>query len=414
MSGNKESESKTPPSISIETSRNYAVKAERPTCLVLELEDINFNSDSAVFIPQERVEPAASQDQKPQDILFSNTSLKDEMAKYHPEFAEKWYQQDAQAESEGTADPAADPGKQPKFTNLHILVNVYKTLEKQAELKLLIAGHTDTAGSESHNQILSEDRAKSIVCLLTGDRDGWIQIVRQRSKVEDYQSILQYFQARKGWDCSPGPIDNQPGEMTKAAVKSFQAQYNKKFNAEIKTDGVMGEETWGAVFAVYMQELEQLSGSKDQLEALRKNLRWVDEADPVLACGEKYPLDKAGKDNYRSRENRRVEFLFFKTGEEPAADSAAEKIYASRAYKLKFLKPEDISAATFESEAWGDVTFSEIEEKPDTGEDFDGPDYQTEYALASESEEDDPWAFLAAYAPPAVEAEQDSSLHLLA
>jgi len=367
------------------------IKASKRTCLLLEIEDVHFNFNSAVFLPPKIKDKGKSGTTS--NVEFSNAPLKSILEKFHPEFAKNFYQSSYSPESEESVE---DGGK---FADLQLIADVYRVQEKYPDSKLLIVGHTDTVGSEADNQTLSEKRAKGVYSILTGDREEWYQTIQKHKKVEDYQAILTHLSERYNWDCHPGSIDNVHGSKTEEAVKNFQKNYNSEFNASISEDGVVGPETWKAIFDVYMKELAELLGGKDKLEEGQKKLRFLDETQPTLGCGEKYPIEEANRDNYRSEENRRVELLFFKLDEEPEIQNAEETIYGKKGYEFEYFTPEQRTSLTTggKEEEEKEITFEEIEDSPDTEEDFEGDEYQTECEIAEDEEAEDEWMFLLAF-----------------
>ena len=234
---------------------------------MLEMEDVNFHFDSAVLLP---------------------------------DFGES-------APKPGTTE-------QDRITGLGVLYACYKHAREHPDQKLLVAGHTDRSGPAYYNVMLSELRANNIVHALMGEREEWVDICVQKNKVEDYQQILKWVAYNWHWDCDPGPITNQQNSQTYAATKSFQIRYNKEFNASIGENGIVGRETWGAFFDVYMRELELILGTDQAgLEKARRDIHFLDESQRAVGCGENFPITSENK----SATDRRVELLFFDPGEEP-------------------------------------------------------------------------------------------------
>ncbi|MBN1604652.1 MAG: OmpA family protein [Chitinispirillaceae bacterium] len=214
---------------------------------------------------------------------------------------------------------AIDDDPQKGLSGIAVLSSALKHAKKYPDDKLLIAGHTDTSGENAYNAELSMLRAESVLACLEGNKDNWIELCLKKSKVEDYQFILKWFTTQIDWHCDPGKIDNIKGNKTTDALKSFQSQYNSLFNASITVDGVIGKQTWGAIFDIYTSELrKQLSVSEEQLAEYRSLIVFVDSSKKTAGCGESHPIEEKDKDNFRSNTNRRVELLFFNTGEEPS------------------------------------------------------------------------------------------------
>lgn len=236
---------------------------------VLELDDVLFHLDSAVVLP-------ADPDGLPEGNDSSRTS------------------------------------DYPEVSGMRVVAAVLRYLARHPNKRLLIAGHTDTSGGPQYNKTLSEKRANSVIYLLQGRRACWVSVVDDRSNIEDYQAIFTYLNRVWGWDCDPGPVDDIHGSKTSQGVQAFQERYNVAFDQKITVDGVVGTQTWGAIFDVYERDISRLVGcSEDELSNWRAYLRFADTDHPILACGESMPLDEVGRSDYRSQANRRVEFMFF-------------------------------------------------------------------------------------------------------
>ncbi len=186
------------------------------------------------------------------------------------------------------------------------------------EQKVLIAGHADTSGPDPHNFKLSKKRADAVLHALLGERDAWVAIAKDTGKTEDYQLILKWFAQVYKWDCDPGKVDNIKGPKTTTAVRNFQTSYNSAFDGKLAVDGSVGKQTWGAIFDVYMDVLQnQLETDEAGLSDFRACLKWLDPGLKTVGCGEQFPIEEARRDNYKSEINRRVEILFFDPGQEP-------------------------------------------------------------------------------------------------
>lgn len=215
------------------------------------------------------------------------------------------------------ADPecgdAADVPEQDRITGLSVLATALRYAQDHKSELLVIAGHTDTEGDANYNIGLSKKRADNVFFALVGDREGWAKSSLDQHQVEDAQAILKWIAKRFGWDTDPGEIDNDNGEKTKRAIGAFKVRYNAEFRRNIPEDrNSVGLEGWRAFFDVYMLTLaELLETNEDGLIAMRGNLTFLEGAKKTVGCGENHPIDSAEKDSFRSKVNRRVELLFF-------------------------------------------------------------------------------------------------------
>jgi N-acetyl-anhydromuramyl-L-alanine amidase AmpD len=214
-----------------------------------------------------------------------------------------------------TADGGGD------ITGIAVIAAALRFAEHDPGKRLKIIGHTDTSGSRSYNQTLSEDRAKNVHAVLGGDRDGWAAACQARHRVEDWQRILKWVHEAHGWDCDPGEVDNVYGPQSQAARERFRARYDEEFGASIAVRGSQREDDWRAFFDLYDASLAQLLGvATSDLPGLRQKLVLLDP--PTMGCGEQWPKEGREVDDLRSEVNRRVELVFFDDGEVP--DLASE------------------------------------------------------------------------------------------
>ena len=259
---------KTP--FDLPTDEPHRIVASRAAAFRLEVADVHFNFDSAVFLP----DAGAAQP------------------------------------SSGAEDPA--------ITGLAVLRACLLYAQANPEQPIVIAGHTDTVGTPGYNLTLSNLRAANVRAALLGNRDDWVTTAMGKNCVADQQRILRFVAFTLGWDCNPGDVDNQAGPQTAAAVRSFQDRYNTEFEATIGVDGKAGPETWGAFFDVTMFELaDLLEKDASGLAAMQQGIVFVDPNHAAVGCGENHPIEAVGVDQFRSATNRRVEILFFDPGDVP-------------------------------------------------------------------------------------------------
>jgi Raf kinase inhibitor-like YbhB/YbcL family protein len=96
---------------------------------------------------------------------------------------------------------------------------------------------------------------------------------------------------------------------------------------------------FSAIFDCYEYNLRQeLGEDRAGVTNLRGELLWVDMDHMTQGFGERFPIENASQDNYRSQSNRRVEVMMFDPGEEPdlvasAANPDAAEVYMPGIYQ---------------------------------------------------------------------------------
>ncbi len=317
--------------IELSTSELHKIVFKTFFAHLLEVEDEHFNHDSAVLLP------------------------------------------DRASAEEGAKDAEAH------ITGLAVLAKAYDHAKRNPSQKMLVAGHTDTTGAADYNVTLSQMRADSVLAALTGDKDLWVGIAEKKHKVEDYQLILKWANSAEGYGCDPGPITNKHDDATKAALIEFKKKYNEDFSQSLKEDDSVKKETWEAFFDVYMDVLKAVMNTDDAgLSSAQQSLKFVDDKNKSVGCGESFPIDEKKRDNFNSVKNRRVEVLFFDPGEEPQllchpghAKCLKKKceLYENILFVLKRIEPEpvDLPLQRIRFE-YGDVDklFPEIKAKAPT------------------------------------------------
>ncbi len=276
-----------------ETTQNHVFQLQPFKGYILEVEDVHFHHDSAVFLPDYGDAP----------------------------------------------DPA-------RIDGLSVLAAAYRHAADNPSHQLLDAGHTDTSGQDAYNLTLSGQRADSVLHALLGNRSSWVSVTLAKHKVEDYQQIVKWTSWAYGWDSDPGAIDNVHGSKTTEGVKGFQRNYNETFGGSLAVDGVVGEKTWGAIFDVYMDYLKKTLEVDDAgLAAARAKLNFL--GPKRVGCGENFPIEAPRQNNYRSKINRRVELLFFEPDQVPKLDchpgsncnAILCEVYNPKMYKYTHITP---------------------------------------------------------------------------
>lgn len=241
----------------------------------LEVDDIHYNLDSAVFLP---------------------------------------------ALGEANPAPGADPS-----VGLGAASESLLQIKKNPTRKALILGHADTSGDANYNVSLSVKRAKTAKAIILGERDEFVKTCQEKHKNEDIDHILKWVNALYGWDCAP------VGQTRSQAIKKFQQRYNIEWEAKISEDGSMGPQTWGAFFDVYQDMLLNLVETDEAgMAVLREKFKAAMHPPGMAGCGENFPLPindpvfgvelPRPAYGYRSQADRRTEILFFETGQEPKMD----------------------------------------------------------------------------------------------
>jgi len=270
---------------SVISHRLNSVVLEKMKMRVVEMEDVLFHLDSAVFMP-ENPEAKKNENDKGDDA--------------YGELAE-----------EG----------QKVVTGVEALAIVFKQLEFDPEGIVLVAAHADTSGSYDHNFMLTDLRGENVLRFLTGEMDRWAEICATQHNIEDYQQILSFTAKKKpDWGCDPNGIDNKWGPDTKKATEAF-LNNTCPYNAEEIMKTIEKDpkkkwpvEVWLEVYKIYNDVLKaRLDLPDEKMGSKREHLRDRISMLPQgwVACGEMWPIEAATKDNYRSKENRRVEILIF-------------------------------------------------------------------------------------------------------
>ncbi|HXS17817.1 MAG TPA: OmpA family protein, partial [Polyangiaceae bacterium] len=304
-----------------------------------------------------------------------------------------------------TPSDGAVPAKGAKqaLTSVGALATALRFNEERTGHKLLVAGHTDTVGSDKDNDKLSEQRAQLVHAVLTGGSEGrskFQDLANETGKVSDWKQILKWASAAfpavealvsdeeaeeggadgtsgdpnaastgasdsGGGDeepkagelgtgfsaADPGVIDDN-ASTGKSAVEAFQTAYNEnhKFlggSGEIGVDGEVGKETWGAIYDLYQYNLAQELGENfDGLKKLQGLVEFLPTKQPYIGFGESAPVDGTHDDNAEEQADRRVEVLFFAQGQEPDIALLDEDPKVSELYHPDAFRRVEIDVAS--------------------------------------------------------------------
>lgn len=278
-----------------------------PSPCLLEIDDLTFSHNSTVPLP----------------VIFCNQSEKGnsgngshwedpELAKAlkrcHPESYKRF------------CDDTLENGQltSPKRVTMAAIAVTFLFMENNPNYRCIIAGHADTSGQIDYNFNLSKMRAQSILYLIEGKKKEWVSLCQSKYTVADYKLIMNHYSLIHGLDCYFDKVDNTENTDTKELVKSFQAACKEAFGGNLSPSGQVDNATWETVFDLYTHEIALLLGvSTSELGNYRKMMKYVDDENRIIACGERIPIDEPERDNYRSAENRRVEILFFQENQLP-------------------------------------------------------------------------------------------------
>lgn len=252
------------------------------------------------------------------------------------------------------------------LTSVGLFATVLRFNEEHPGHSLFIAGHTDTSAGDTVNDELSRQRADLALALLLGDRESFKTLATARHKGSDINQILSWLTRafdNLTFDCAPQAIKDTVSDVT---VRKFQNEYNRNKKSlgatalDLVPDGSFGKLAWGAVFDCYEFALQQeLGETAAGLAALRAKLQFTDDKRKALGFGERFPIEELGVDEFRSETNRRVEILFFESGEEPdlahaEADPETSELYLPGNFARTALEPL-LSARPFRA-SWSGTT----------------------------------------------------------
>lgn len=165
---------------------------------------------------------------------------------------------------------------------------------------ILVNGHTDLRGSDSHNLQLSKERADAMVAYLTNQVDAWLAwygaaSASKRWSFREDQNMLATVVDPSNAPYYSGPIHGQNDAATQDAARRFQIDNG------LDPDGQLGPDTRRALVGRYM--------------ALEKTTLPPGANVTVHGCGKFHPIDPVDGDDLG---NRRVEIFLFDGPVDPA------------------------------------------------------------------------------------------------
>lgn len=211
-----------------------------------------------------------------------------------------------------------------------IIREITDDINRDAERKVLIAGHTDRVGSNAYNETLSDGRATSVLGYITNQPDIWMGLLRtmlslnggprenrsgtnqsrDRWQTREIQYMLNYMRSPTSGDrYYDGPINNVFNADLQTALDEFRADNG------LPAGGVSGSPRWAGVDEDSWRKMFERYIALDAVSVDQG--RFLDPAH--LACGERFPRLETrppGSESQDQRDaaarleiNRRVEFL---------------------------------------------------------------------------------------------------------
>jgi len=311
--------------------------AKSPPAARLEIEDVAYNPGSAVTLP---LIPSAPVELPREACNWENG---DWAAAYRASAPDEYARFRLDPEREISAS-----GGTLHQSTLALPAIVYRVLEKNAALKLVVAGHSDV---DEQADTLAAARAENLRAILTGDRDQFIATCQAHSAAEDLSVIGQFVGSTFGWSWT----EAEQRDLRKA-VATFRAGYNHDtgqpgyaefFKQPLPTDQPdLGPADWGGLFDCYMLVLTALMGGKSlrDLARFRSMVKFVD--DDKRSCGYRSTVPRDAAYKWRSQGQRRVEVLFIPEDVAPRVKSrGVELIFTSAACEFVQVDPKWFNAA---------------------------------------------------------------------
>ena len=237
-------------------------------------------------------------------------------------------------------------------TFISSISSVYKYISENQKKEMVVFGHTDKSGSADNNMSLSEQRAKAIKAIIDNKLDNFVSAIQEYNTVSDIQQNLNTMNNSFGWATDCGKVDNIMGKKTEDGIKMFQAEYNLKFEKEIKVDGITGKQTWGALFEVFQDLIgEDFKKRCPDTEITTPTYGYKGEG--VYACGPWFPASEV-KTSYFTKEARRVEIAFYEKDAAPVLEVPQNPQVE--------IKPTECSVFTKDESTLNSVTIETLEE----------------------------------------------------
>jgi hypothetical protein len=284
---------------------SFTTFGKAPPAWRLEVDDLAFHAGSAVTLPFQRAPDGEKLTLKGDELDWRDDEFVKAYKDSSPERFKEW-----EAAGQKPPEQLEAPGSLDN-TSLSLLAVVYKLLELNSDLKVVVAGH----GESSEDDKLADARATNFAALLTGDRDAFAKSCLAFSTPDDYLDIGHLLGRCFGWAFS-----DEARRDEKVALGEFRRGYNALtkvgdlksfFPKELPLDGdhATGDD-WGGLYDCYMVVLAALVGKKkpDDLKSFRSRVKFLDDDKKSLGFGKQVALPTGT--GWRSQAARRVEILF--------------------------------------------------------------------------------------------------------
>ncbi len=146
------------------------------------------------------------------------------------------------------------PNFRPELAGTQDRSGLKELVESNPGCPAALFGHCDPMGSDALNKTLGDRRVTAIYALLTRQVPLWENLYSKPAVGDTWgarsiQTILQALVDGSGNPYYAGPIDNEYGPQTSAAVKAFQT------DSGLAADGQAGPDTRKVLFGAYMNWL---------------------------------------------------------------------------------------------------------------------------------------------------------------
>ncbi len=235
-----------------------------------------------------------------------------------------------QREGEGVL---LQPGAPGDAACLEGIARLLARCDEAGATQLLVAVHG------AANDPLAEPRAHSALAFFAGEA-AWAAHAKANATVHDWQRLLKWAAAHKGWDCDPGAIDGLNYGGTQGALRRFRVARREETGTWVDASGQWPTQRDYTTFhQLFCEHLATLLG-RDPAPLLAA-LAPLGEG--FVVCGEAAPPAQAEVHHYQSVHAARLELLAFVSADAPGelAPPLAE-VYRGQRYHAEHV---DLGAA---------------------------------------------------------------------